>query len=607
MFGNLKVTGKILVGFMLIACFSVITGGMGIRGINQAEKKAGDVYLQNTYALSILTDVLFDMQQTRVATRDVLLAESNAEAQKAIAEVHERLASIRGQSPNYQKTYIDDADKAAWEKFLSLLQSYQEHFSKLEAMVLSGKKEEAAKLLQGDLQRAGAALTDHANKLADFNVEAAKKSAEESSADAQASVATVYGAMAVGLGLAVVLALWIASLIARPLRRATELAASGDISTRLNVSTRDEIGDLARAFDDLAERLEQKTHEAQAIAKGDLTIDVAAASGHDQLGNAFKQMVEELQSLIRQIHEAFGQVASGSQEISDAAQSLSQGATEQASSLEEISSSMTEIGSQAKASAENAGEANRLVATAREAAERGDKEMKAMVSAMNEINTSSQQIAKIIKAIDDIAFQTNLLALNAAVEAARAGKHGKGFAVVAEEVRNLAGRSAKAARETAELIESSGKKVENGLAVARTTSEAFGQIVENVVKTADVVGEIAAASSEQAQGIAQATQGLSQIDQVTQRNTASAEETASASKELASNATHVRQLLRRFQVKGMDASDETMPSPTRGTKQPVRQLARHKGANGKANGSWGSPPALPEDALSLEDTDFDQH
>ncbi|MBI5545643.1 MAG: hypothetical protein HY901_17285, partial [Deltaproteobacteria bacterium] len=360
----------------------------------------------------------------------------------------------------------------------------------------------------------------------------------------------------------------------------------------------------------------RKTHEAQAIAKGDLTVEVSAASDRDELGNAFQQMVEELQGLVRQIHEAFGQVANGASEISDASQSLSQGATEQASSLEEISSSMTVIGSQSKTSAENAGQANRLVATAREAAERGDREMKAMVAAMHEISVSSQQIGKIIKAIDDIAFQTNLLALNAAVEAARAGKHGKGFAVVAEEVRNLAGRSAEAARETAELIEGSTKKVENGLAVAKVTSEAFGQIVENVVKTADLVGEIAAASSEQAQGIAQASQGLSQIDQVTQRTTASAEETASASEELASNASQVRQLLRRFKVRGMDDGPElSAPARKRAAAPPPmeRKLVRHNGhaANGHGNGAWGSPPAdkvaKPEDVIALDDKDFGRY
>ncbi len=193
---------------------------------------------------------------------------------------------------------------------------------------------------------------------------------------------------------------------------------------------------------------------------------------------------------------------------------------------------------------------------------------------------------------------------------------------VAEEVRNLAGRSAKAARETAEMIDASGKKVSNGLAVAQATSKAFAEIVEAVVKTADLVGEIAAASSEQAQGISQVSQGLSQIDQVTQRNTASAEETASASEELSSNAAQVRQLLRRFKVRGMDQAE--VPPPQRrkpvtpkqaaGTTPMARSIVKQAPT---LKPGWGAPPAAasgpsdkvvkPEDVIALDDKEFGRY
>lgn len=303
---------------------------------------------------------------------------------------------------------------------------------------------------------------------------------------------------------------------------------------------------LYAAIRRMVDRLKEKAGLAQQIAEGNLTTAVSLASERDVLGIALQEMTSNLNEVLGQVQVSGEQIAAGSCQVSDASQSLSQGATESASSLEEISASLNQLASQTTTNAENANQANSLATEASHSASQGSQQMQAMVGAMAEINEASQNISKIIKTIDEIAFQTNLLALNAAVEAARAGQHGKGFAVVAEEVRNLAARSAKAAEETSELIEGSVEKTANGSLIANQTADALSGIVSGISKVTDLVAEIAAASSEQAQGVNQISQGVSQIDAVTQQNTANAEESAAAAEELSGQATQLNEMLKHF-------------------------------------------------------------
>jgi methyl-accepting chemotaxis protein len=353
--------------------------------------------------------------------------------------------------------------------------------------------------------------------------------------------------------------LLVKKLIVKPMGMTMQMIQEmekGHLKTRLQMSQIDEIGRMGRTMDAFSESLQHEVvGSLQKMADGDLTFEVTPKDGDDEVRNALKKTGEDLNAIMEQIDVAADQIATGANQVTDASQSLSQGATEQATSLEEISSSMIEMASQTSTNAENANEANQLTTEAKKGVEKGNRQMQEMVAAMGEINEASRNISRIIRVIDEIAFQTNLLALNAAVEAARAGRHGKGFAVVAEEVRNLAGRSAKAARETAELIEGSVEKAANGSEIANQSAEALDEIAKGIFQASSLINEIAIASNEQAEGIAQVNKGLNQIDQVTQQNTAQAEESAAAAQELSAQAVQLQEMLDRFTLKKKSQRD----------------------------------------------------
>lgn len=400
---------------------------------------------------------------------------------------------------------------------------------------------------------------------------------------------------------------WAALRTVRPIRAVMEMVNDiehGHLDRRLNLERKDELGQMARTMDNLADNLQHEVVDAlQKLAAGNLDFDARPRDGRDVIRGALKKLSEDMNDMIRQVQSAGEQIASGAGQVADSSQALSQGATEQASSLEEISASMGQMAAQTRQSAENAGQANRLAGETRAAAAQGQQQMQSMVAAMSDISQSGQSISRIIKTIDEIAFQTNLLALNAAVEAARAGQHGKGFAVVAEEVRNLAARSARAARETAELIEGSVAKTSNGTEIANQTAVALESIVSSIGKVSDLVGEIAAAASEQAEGIGQVNTGLTQIDQVTQQNTASAEESAAAAQELSGQAAQLRQLLQRFQLKGQ-GGNVRMLAPAQ---SPARTVAVSTPADvwGGVQGASSQGRAAP--AIALDDEEFGRY
>ena len=253
-----------------------------------------------------------------------------------------------------------------------------------------------------------------------------------------------------------------------------------------------------------------------------------------------RSIVNPINRVISVLKNGSDQVTSASNQLSASSQELAQGASEQAASLEETAASIEEMSSMIQRNAENTRQARDMSNEANRVATDGVESMSRLSNSISEIQASSAETAKIIKTIDEIAFQTNLLALNAAVEAARAGEAGKGFAVVAEEVRNLAKRSAEAAKNTSELITSSQKNVDNGVAVTADVRKILGEIGKNVTKVKDLMNEVSASSEEQAKGIDQINKAVNEMDSITQRTSANAEESASASEELSAQSEELK-------------------------------------------------------------------
>ena len=361
--------------------------------------------------------------------------------------------------------------------------------------------------------------------------------------------------VSVGLGISLLAlaALWFAAAkIVGPIREAAALAANislGDFSRRLVQKTEDEVGQLSVALNDMSESLQRQVRVAERISEGDLDLEVRLSSPHDTLGKSLEKMVSNLNQLISEVQTSATQITGSSAQVTDLSQSLSDGASNSASSITEISAVMTQMAAQTRDNAANAKKADEQSQASRADAGESDKLMSELIAAMAEIDNSGKDITAIITTIDNIAAQTNLLALNAAIEAARAGELGRGFAVVADEVRSLAARSAEAAQQTAALIADSSSKTQRGMIIAGRTAESLKNIVTGTSAVSNLVSLIYQASSEQASGLQQASIGLEQIDEVTQKNQSNSQECAVAAKDLSERASLMQRVLGRFKVK----------------------------------------------------------
>jgi len=311
---------------------------------------------------------------------------------------------------------------------------------------------------------------------------------------------------------------------------------------------------MSQAVNQMLENLHSYLGEVieilRAMSEGDLTNTIKRefVGDLDDLKQPINKMVSTLHKTMSEISMAADQVLSGASQIAHSANDLSSGAQEQASSVQELNATIDIINQQTLLNADNASTANELSNNSTTNAQEGNEAMTHMVEAMTQIKVSSNDISKIVKTIQDIAFQTNLLALNASVEAARAGEHGKGFSVVADEVRSLAARSQTAVAETTTLIQDTVNRVESGSNIATKTAESLNVIVTSANEVLNIISKISIASKEQAEAIANVSDGLSQISKVTQSNSAISEETAAASEELNSQAEMLQHLVAFFKL-----------------------------------------------------------
>ncbi|MBP7736107.1 MAG: MCP four helix bundle domain-containing protein [Spirochaetes bacterium] len=520
-FNNLRVSLKVflscLVFLVIIAAISI----QGIYAIRTADADFGIFYNDRFTPVRQLNHIMRNLLQIRVnMVQEMLSAENNDWGE--VAKRKEDSKKLSGEYMELWKKFTSTAMTAEekkladeWEKLAEKPKAFRASFARaLDArdLALSKKYLEEWKV---EYQ----ALRDQTDRLIEVQQKEAEKLLAEQSASARNTTIMAVAFLVVAIAMGMVITAILSGAVSRPVGKGLDFArkiADGDLTQRIDLDQKDELGQLAVALNRAADSLES------------LISNVTVAS--------------------QNLSQAVEQISSGNQ-------NLSQRSSEQASSLEEIASTIEEATATINQNAENAIRAKDLTEGGSVKSLEGNKVAVEAVNAIVEMNESSKKVADIISTINEIAFQTNLLALNAAVEAARAGEQGRGFAVVAGEVRNLAQRSGNAAKEIESLIRDALSKVDKSTELVNQTGSSLNEISEAAKTTSQIINEIAAASQEQKQGINQINTAISEMDNMTQQNASLVEETASASEEMANQAQELLDMVRKFKIREQMQND----------------------------------------------------
>ena len=514
---NLNIGKRLALGYGVICAMLVLMIVLSNAMLGRINAGTDEIVNDRMPRIDLANRVQDETSSIAIALRNMLLSDDATDRAAQVETVMTSRRAMDATLASMRATLQSAKGRALLETIEQEAALYKSAQERLIRHVQAGELDQARTLLRGDMRPLLLRLKAATGAQVALQKEIAANDAQEAAATYRSTTLLMWGLGAAALLLAALVAWRITRSITGPLGRALEVAntvAAGDLTSRIEVTSKDETGQLLQALKTMNASL---ANTVGTVRVGTDTIAVAAA-----------------------------QVAVGAQDLSSRTE-------QQAGALEEAASSMEELTSTVRQNADNARQANVLADVASTVAARGGNVIGQVVGTMDEINASSSRINDIIGVIDGIAFQTNILALNAAVEAARAGEQGRGFAVVASEVRNLAQRSAAAAKEIKGLIGDSTHKVALGSKLVAEAGATMQEIVESVRRVTDIMAEISAASSEQSAGIEQINQAVVQMDQGTQQNAALVEEAAAAATAMREQSSMLAQVVAVFRIDGAQA------------------------------------------------------